>query len=126
MDALQLGSVESIHRVYVRRIKAEEVFIEKDDKDNFIFPLVTGEFQQPYGNATSFARFTKKFMSAEDPDDFNATDLAGEDEEDACTAEAAADDFTMEDKGDSEDVLDRDPFDISFRFLEWVSVKNIF
>ena len=38
LDALQLGSADSIHRAYVRRIKADEVFIEKDDKDRFIFP----------------------------------------------------------------------------------------
>ena len=67
---------------------------------------------QPYGNGKSFTRFTKPLISTEVPDDFDATDYtAEEEEEDSRTAQAAADDFTMEDKGDSEDVLDRDPFE---------------
>ena len=53
LDALQLGSVDSIHRVYVRRIKAEEVFAPKDAKDNYIFPLVTGPTAIPRASHVS-------------------------------------------------------------------------
>ena len=54
----------------------------------------------------------KKFAFAGEPadDDLDATYFTGDDEEDG-TAQAVADDNATEAIGDSEDILDRDPFE---------------
>ena len=91
--------------------------IEKDDKDRFIFPLVTGEFTQPYGNGKSFTRFVKNFVDVEEDDETAKAWLdsimpeGDDDDVEDRTEESGADAFTLEDKGDSEDILDRDPFE---------------
>ena len=42
-DSRQLAAAESIYQIYVRRIKAEEVFSQEDANDDFKFPCATGE-----------------------------------------------------------------------------------
>ena len=110
LDSLQVAASESIYQIYVRRIKAEEVFSEKDAKNDFQFPCATGEVLQPYGNSKSFTRFSKKFIS-DDPSDVSleeddVEDFIGEDRAEKSEAEEAPDN-----KGDSEDVLDRDAYE---------------
>ena len=88
LDALQLASSEAIHQVYVRRIKAEEVFAEKDAKGNYSFPCATGELSQPYSASKSFSRFQLKLITAEDDDQtakawLDAMMPEGDDDEDS-------------------------------------------
>ena len=68
-DAAQLASADAVYEVHVRRIKAEEVIAEKDAKDNFVFPVASGELSQPYGTSRSFRRFQKTLISPDDSAD---------------------------------------------------------
>ena len=104
LDCNQLSSAQAIYDVYVRRIKAEEVFADKDAVGNFVFPCADGSQNQPLGTSKSFKRFEKSYIA--DDEDFEC-DTVVDEEGDTRTEESDA----MEDKGDSEDVLDRDPFE---------------
>ena len=98
------------HEVHVRRIKAEEVITEKDAKDNFVFPVASGELSQPYGTSRSFRRFQKNLISSEDSADDLEDEILIRAQSMKWHREAAAEeDEVLPDKGDSEDVLDRDP-----------------
>jgi hypothetical protein len=100
LDCNQVSSAEAIHEVYVRRIKAEEVFASKEN-GNFVFPCAAKTISQPLGTSKSFKRFEKSFV--EEDEDFEC-DTVMDEEENAGTEQSDA----MEDKGDSEDPLDRE------------------
>ena len=124
LDWCQLEASGALHQVYVRILKAEEVFPEKNAEGVFRFPCATGELSQPTGTTRSFRRFQKKFIVDDEPDEMYAVEEDADDgaaqadanyndddddkQEDDCTAQEVA-----EDKGDSEDVLDRDSLEKS-------------
>ena len=100
-----MAAAEAIHEVYVRRIKAEEVFVEKTAEDQFIFPCATGELKQLYGSSKSLRRYQQKLIA--DDEEFEADTVMDEEEVIAQAGELSE----MEDKGDSEDFHDRDPLE---------------
>ena len=110
LDAMQLAASESICQVYVRRIKAEEVFVEKTADNSFQFPCKSGELEQPYGTSKSFSRFQKSFVNMEESDEneeiLQDCDLGNESAE-----KSEAEEFP-DNKGDSEDILDRDSYKV--------------
>ena len=112
LDWYQLEASDAIHQVYVRRLKAEEGFAEKSADGAFRFPCATGELSQPTGATRCFRRFQRTFIADDEPDEMDAVEEDEEDEETSNAKTDAEDDEgqeKMEDKGDSEDILDRDP-----------------
>ena len=79
LDCNQLSAAEAIYDVYVRRIKAEEVFVDKDAHGNFVFPCADGKLAQPLGTSKSFRRFERSYVA--DDEDFECDTVMDEEEE---------------------------------------------
>ena len=60
LDGIELTNAQSTDEVHTKHVHEKEITVQKDANNNFIFPVISEEWQQPHDGRKMTRRIFKK------------------------------------------------------------------